>query len=99
MLNLFCKTLPPPRWDPAAAQHGMPANIVILLDDHDRGAVVARRNGGCEARGSRADDHDVGRKIPFHAGIAFGGGIASAGRILTRLAVGSRQCPPGPDPR
>ena len=53
--------------DPAAAQHGVPADIVVFLDDDDRGAVVARRNGGCEARGARADDHDVSRKIPFHA--------------------------------
>ena len=57
--------------DAAAAQHGVPADVEILLDDDDRGAVVARRHGGCEACGARADDHDISRKIPFHPGIAL----------------------------
>ena len=57
--------------DAAAAQHGVAADVEILLDDDDRGAVVARRHGGGEARGAGADDHDVSRKIPFHPGIAW----------------------------
>ena len=56
--------------DAPAAQHGVTADVCVLLDDHDRRAMIARRHGGGEARGARADDHDIRRKIPFHAGIA-----------------------------
>jgi hypothetical protein len=56
----------------AAAQHRVPADVVVLLDQDHRRAMVARRNGGCEARGTCADDHDVGRKIPFHPGKRLG---------------------------
>ncbi len=59
--------------DPAAAQHGMPADVEVLLDDDDRRAVVARRYGGRKTCGARADDDDISRKIPFHPGIALRG--------------------------
>ena len=54
--------------DAAAAQHGVAADVVILLDDDDRGAMVARRHGRREARGAGADDHDISGEIPFHPG-------------------------------
>ncbi len=59
----------------AAAQHGVPADVVVLLDDNDRGAVVACRHGGGEAGGTRADDHDISREIPFHPGSCLGRGL------------------------
>jgi hypothetical protein len=43
--------------------------------------VVARRHGGREARGAGANDHDVSRKIPFHPGIALGGGALGGGLL------------------
>jgi len=84
--------------DPATAQHGMPADVEILLNDDDRGAVVARRHGGCEARGAGADDHDISRKIPFHPGIALGGNC-KYGPHLDEAGIGVKTVPTRPGPR
>jgi hypothetical protein len=54
--------------DAAAAQHGMTADVEILLDHDHRGAMIARRYRSGQARGAGADDHDVRRKIPLHPG-------------------------------
>jgi hypothetical protein len=65
--------------DAPAAEHGVPADVEILLDDDDGGAVVARRYGGREPRRARADDHDIRRKRPIHALTVWsesGGGLA-----------------------
>ena len=64
--------------DAAAAQHGVAADVEVLLDDDHRGAVVARRHGGGEARGARADDHDIRRKLPFHGGLPGAGSMRPA---------------------
>jgi hypothetical protein len=52
--------------DTAAAQHGVAADIEILLDNNDRSAVIARRNGSRQTGGAGADDDHIGGKIPFH---------------------------------
>src|SRR5581483_3826425 len=57
-----------------AAQHGMAADVEILLDYDHRGAMVARRHRCGKARGARADDHDVRQEIPFHRRYAGRGG-------------------------
>ena len=70
--------------DAAAAQHGMAADVVVLLDDNDRGAVVARRHGRGEARGAGADDHDISGEIPFHPGVSRAGGILTEAGIRVK---------------
>jgi hypothetical protein len=42
-VELFLQGVAAAEMDPAAAQHGVPADVEILLDDDHRGAVVARR--------------------------------------------------------
>ena len=97
MLELLLQGVAAAELDAAAAQHGVAADVVVLLDDDDRGAVVARRHGGGEARGARADHHDVGRKIPFHSGAALGAG--ASGPHLDEAGRGVKTVPAAPGPR
>src|SRR6185312_15159285 len=74
--------------DPAAAQHGVAADVEILLDQDHRGAMVARRDGGGEARGAGADDDDISGEIPFHGGISCREEISRARSHLDDAATG-----------
>ncbi len=49
----------------AAARDGVAADILLGLDENDRGSSFARHNGGRQARCARTDDHDVCRVLPF----------------------------------
>ncbi len=51
----------------AIAHHGAAADVEVLLDDDDRGALLACRDGGDEPAGSRADHDDVGLAVPGDA--------------------------------
>ena len=50
--------------EPAEAHHRAPADVEILLDDDDRGALLARGDGGHETARTAADDDDVRLAIP-----------------------------------
>ncbi len=49
----------------AAAGDGVAADVVLRLDQDDRRAGLARDDGRRQARGARADHHDVGLAIPL----------------------------------
>jgi hypothetical protein len=64
----------------AAAQHAVSADVVIFLDDDDRGAVVPRRDRGGKSGDAGADDYDVSGKLPFHTGAGSGRKMRRIGR-------------------
>ncbi len=51
----------------AEAHHRAPADVEILLDDEDRGAFLARRDGRDQPAGPGADDHDIHLMVPGEA--------------------------------
>ena len=62
--GLLLQRVPSAKVDTSAAEHAAAANVEILIDDDDGGPEIPRRDGGRQPCDARADDDNVGRKIP-----------------------------------
>jgi hypothetical protein len=51
--------------DASAAHHRVPADVVVLFDDEDGCALIARHDGGTQPRCTSSGDDDIGGSIPL----------------------------------
>jgi hypothetical protein len=68
-----------------AAHHRVSADIVVLLDDENRGALIARHDRRTQPGRACARDHNVRRTIPLRD-------AALRGRVLLRGHANKRSC-------
>ena len=64
--------------DAAAAQHGVAADVEILLDDDHRGAVVARRHGGARPAAPAPMTTTSAEKFHSIRGLPWAGSVRAA---------------------
>ena len=78
--------------DPAAAQHAAAADVEVLVDHDDRGAVVARRDGGGQSGDARADHDHVGGVVPSDVAVGLGARLLSPPAIATAPTPAAAPC-------
>ena len=86
---LLLQTRPSAKWDITSAQHGVSADIDVLVDGNDGDGLITRRNRRAQSRGAGPGNDDVGFPIPSRRDLSVRFLQAESGHCRGAEASGS----------